>query len=156
MHFQGVLMKPKATLTDDLRRLLLEGEVASQEEICSALESLGHPINQSKVSRLLRKVGAVKSKNEEGQIVYRLPIEPAPPMINDKLSSLIIDVVANETTIIVHTGPGAAQVVARILDYHKNKIQILGTIAGDDAIFIAPKSIKHIQESVREIRKLLF
>lgn len=149
-------MSSKFELTDDLRRLLIEGQVATQEEVCAALEALGHPVNQSKVSRLLRKIGAVKSKNEQGEIVYRLPMEPAPPTTTSQLSSLVIDVDANESIIIVYTSPGSAQLIARILDYHKKAIQILATIAGDDAIFVAPQSIKNIAYSVREIRKLLF
>lgn len=149
-------MSSKFELADDLRRLLIEGQVATQEEVCGALEALGHPVNQSKVSRLLRKIGAVKSKNEQGEIVYRLPMEPAPPTTTSQLSSLVIDVDANESMIVVYTSPGSAQLIARILDYHKKAIQILATIAGDDAIFVAPQSIKNIAYSVREIRKLLF
>lgn len=149
------IKNPDRSLSDDMRSILSEGKVTTQEGICNALETLGHTVNQSKVSRLLRKLGAVKSKNEQGQVVYRLPFEPAPPTTSDQLSSLIIDVVANEVTIIVYTSPGAAQLVARILDYHKKKIQILATIAGDDAVFIAPKSIKKIETSINGIKKLL-
>jgi len=149
-------MPSKFELIDDLRRLLIEGKVATQEEVCEALETLGHSVNQSKISRLLRKVGAVKSKNEQGQIVYRLPIEPAPPTTSSQLSSLIVDVDANEYMIIVYTCPGAAQVVARLLDHHKKSMQILATLAGDDTIFVAPKSINNIAYSVKEIKKLLF
>ncbi|STX51440.1 Arginine repressor [Legionella busanensis] len=143
------------TLVDDLRQLLLEGKVTTQEDICAALQTKGHYVNQSKVSRLIHKLNAIKSKNELGQIVYRLAREPAPPTTSSQLSSLIIDVVANEAIIIVNTSPGAAQLVARILDYHRDKIEILGTIAGDDSIFIAPKSIKAINYTYQEIKKLL-
>lgn len=146
----------QTTLIDDLRKLLLEGKVTTQEDICATLKKRGHHVNQSKISRLLRKTGVVKSKNEQGNIVYRLPHEPAPPTVSSQLASLIIDIIANETTIIVNTSPGAAQLVARILDYHKNKIQILGTIAGDDSIFIMPKSINKISNVIAEIRSLLF
>lgn len=146
----------KLSLLDDLRQLLLEGKVTTQEDICIVLQTKGHHANQSKISRLIHKLNAIKSKNELGQVVYRLAREPAPPTTSSQLSSLVIDVVANETTIIVNTSPGAAQLVARVLDYHKNKMQILGTIAGDDSIFIAPLSIKEIENSVNEIKKLLF
>ncbi len=145
-----------STLTDDLRTLLVEGEVTTQEDIRAALEALGHAVNQSKVSRLLRKIDAVKTKNEQGHIVYRLPHEPAPPTISNQVSSLIIGIIANETTIIVNTSPGSAQLIARILDYHKNDIDILGTIAGDDAVFIVPTSMKNINHSIAKIRELLF
>ena len=146
----------KLALSDDLRQLLIEGKVTTQEDLCSALETIGHTINQSKISRLLRKIGAVKSKNEQGQIVYRLPIEPAPPTTSSQLSSLIMDVVANEVTIIVTMSPGSAQLIGRILDHHKKHLQVLATIAGDDTIIVVPTSIKTIDYSVKEIRKLLF
>lgn len=148
--------KNKQALIDSLRELLLNGTATTQEDICAALETAGYEINQSKVSRLLHKVGAVKSKNEQGHIVYRLPHEPAPPMTSSQLSSLIIDVTANEVNIVVSTSPGSAQLVARILDYHKKDLQILGTLAGDDTIFIAPKSIKNVNAALKEIKKLLF
>ncbi len=147
---------PQTSVSDDLRSLLSEGQVTTQDDICNALEQLGHSTNQSKISRLLRKLGAVKSKNEAGEIVYRLPMEPAPPTIDSQLSSLLIDVQANETTIILTTSPGSAQLIARILDYHKNKLALFGTIAGDDTIFIAPKSNADIDESVKKIREMLF
>ena len=145
----------KSDLLDNLRQLLLEGKVNRQEDICIALQSKGHHVNQSKISRLIHKLNAIKSKNELGQVVYRLAREPAPPT-SSQLSSLVIDVVANEAIIIVNTSPGAAQLVARVLDYNKNKTQILGTIAGDDSIFVAPLSTKAIKNSLEEIKKLLF
>jgi transcriptional regulator of arginine metabolism len=146
----------KPDLLEDLRQLLLEGKVTRQEDICSVLQAQGHHVNQSKISRLIHKLNATKSKNELGQVVYRLAREPAPPTTSSQLSSLVIDVTANETTIVVNTSPGAAQLVARVLDYNKDSMQILGTIAGDDSIFIAPTSIKAIDDSVKQIKKLLF
>ena len=142
-------------LIEDMRNLLFEGQLTTQEGVCAALASMGYSINQSKTSRLLRKVGAIKSKNEKGQIVYRLPLEPAPPTALSQLSSLVIDIMANEVNIIVSTSPGSAQLIARILDYHKKEIQILGSIAGDDTLFIAPKSTTKIGASLQKIKDLL-
>lgn len=144
------------TLLNDLRALLLEGNVTTQEAICETLEAKGHNVNQSKISRLIHKINAIKSKNELGQIVYRIPHEPAPPTTASQLAHLILEVLGNETTIIVKTSPGSAQLIARILDYHKESIAILGTIAGDDTIFVAPKSIKDIQNVMEAIKSVLF
>lgn len=148
--------KANQRLIEDMRTILLQGKVTTQDGICASMVEHGHTVNQSKVSRLLRKIGAVKTKNERGEIVYRLPHEPAPPTTSCQLSSLIIDVVANEVNIIVYTSPGSAQLIARILDYNKDHIDILGTIAGDDAVFIAPASTKEIHYSIKKIRELLF
>ncbi|MGQ3890897.1 hypothetical protein [Legionella sp. CNM-4043-24] len=73
-----------------------------------SLEAKGHKLNQSKVSRLLRKVNAIKSINDQGDMVYTLPHDASPPPIDTTLAELIIDIVANETSIIISTPPGAA------------------------------------------------
>lgn len=148
-------MTQEQSTADDLRELLIEGTAGTQEEICEALIKKGHEVNQSKISRMLRKVGAVKSKNEYGEIVYRIPKEPAPPTINSQLASLILQVTSNENTIVVTTSPGSAAVVSRLLDYHREKIDILGTAAGDDTIIIIPKSIKNTQKTLVKIKEIL-
>ena len=141
----------KNTLMDDLRTLLLEGKVTRQEDLCSVLSAKGHNVNQSKISRLIRKLNAIKSKNELGHIVYHLPKDPSPPTISSQLSNLIIDLTANETMVIVNTSPGSAQLIARMIDFHKNNLQVIGTIAGDDSIFVAPTSVKSIDETKKAL-----
>lgn len=145
----------KRTLDDALRALLMSRKASTQDDICKALEVQGYEINQSKVSRLLRKIGASKVINAQGQTVYSLPREPAPPSMNTSLRSLILNIVANESLIVIFTSPGSASMVARVLDYHQLTTYILGTIAGDDTIFVAPKSIKDIPKLIQEIRNLL-
>jgi transcriptional regulator of arginine metabolism len=142
-------------LFDALKALLLGRKVNTQEDLCKALEKQGYEINQSKVSRLLRKIGAIKVLNTLGQVVYSLPREPGPPSMSTPLRQLVLDVVANETTVVIFTSPGLASVIARVLDYHLTSIGILGTIAGDDAIFVAPKSIRDTQKVAEKIKNLL-
>jgi transcriptional regulator of arginine metabolism len=149
------ISRESQTLGDALRALLMGRKASTQEDICSALEKLGYEINQSKASRLLRKVGAIKVVNEKGQTVYSLPREPAPPSMNTSLRSLILDIVSNETLVVIFTSPGSASMVARVLDYNQITTEILGTIAGDDTIFVAPKSIKDTQKLTGEIKALL-
>jgi transcriptional regulator of arginine metabolism len=45
--------------------------------------------------------------------------------------------------------------VARVLDYNQITTQILGSIAGDDTIFVAPQSTKEISALVKAIKDLL-
>lgn len=143
-------------LATDLRTLLTQGESSSQEALCHALSNLGYVVNQSKVSRLLRKFGAVKAKNEFGKIVYRLPKEPAPPTKQNHIFQTIVDIRSNENIILVQTTPGAAAVVARILDYNRDQCKLLGTIAGDDNILVIPLSIEGIHYTLVKLRELLF
>jgi transcriptional regulator of arginine metabolism len=141
-------------LQEALKQLLMEGQASTQEQMCRALESAGYDVNQSKVSRMLKKINAVKAVNVQGQTVYALPREPAPPTLYAPLKSLIADIVANESLVVIFTSPGCASMVARILDHHPQSSEVLGTIAGDDTIFVAPKSVHNIHLLLAEIKAL--
>ncbi len=149
------MAKDAQNLISALRLLLMGRKASTQEDICSALEQLGYDINQSKASRLLRKIGAVKVVNEKGQAVYSLAREPAPPSMNTPLKDLIFNVMSNEAMVVIFTSPGSASMVARLLDYNQIATGILGTIAGDDTIFVVPKTIQDTQKLMEEIKELL-
>ena len=44
--------------------------------------------------------------------------------------------------------------IAQVLDYHQSTLGILGTIAGDDTIFVTPVSIKQTQKLSEGIKKV--
>ena len=148
------MAKNSQTLIDALRLLLMGRKANTQEAISTTLEKQGYEVNQSKVSRLLRKIGAIKVVDSRGEVVYSLPREPSPPSMDTPLRSLILDIVANETLVIIFTSPGSASMVARVLDYHLASTGILGTLAGDDTVFVAPKSIKDTFKLLQEIKNL--
>lgn len=148
-------MQTDHKITNALQQLLHAGSTSTQDEICAQLIAQGYAVNQSKVSRMLRKIGAVKAKNEHNQVVYRLPKEPAPPSAISSLGNLVVNIVANEMTIILHTSPGSASLIARMLDHHHEKIGILGTVAGDDTVLVLPKSIQKTEETLNNIKFLL-
>jgi transcriptional regulator of arginine metabolism len=147
--------------TSALRDILLEGKARTQAEIRQALEQQEICISQSKISRLLHHIGAVKLIDNEGKTHYRLPHETG--LIHELTSThektiirqWVLDVSANESLIIMHTTPGAAGMVARILDQHRIQLQLLGTIAGDDTIFIAPLHNSQIGATINKIEVLL-
>lgn len=137
-----------------LRKLIREGEASTQEELCQALRQKKFDVTQSTVSRDLRRIGALKTTNTEGEIVYILPEDhrPVPVRVGPKLGNLVIEVVANESMIVMHTTPGSASLVAAQLDALRESLGILGTISGDDTIFIAPVSMKKIANVVKKIK----
>ncbi len=146
--------------THVLREILLSGKARTQAEIRQALEKLNIPTSQSKISRLLHSIGAVKVVDSQGKTQYRLPHETglihelSAPLEKAQLSQWILDVTANEALIVIHTTPGAAGMIARILDQQRMHLNILGTIAGDDTIFIAPQKNNAIGETIQLISEL--
>ncbi len=128
---------------DDLVRafkaLLKEEKFSSQSEIVHALQEDGFQnINQSKVSRMLTKFGAVRTRNAKMEMVYCLPAELGVPTTSSPLKNLVTDIDYNDALVVIRTSPGAAQLIARLLDSLGKGEGILGTIAGDDTIFITP------------------
>lgn len=139
------------------KALLKKEHFSSQGEIVEALLNAGFGnINQSKVSRMLSKSGAVRTRNAKREMVYCLPAELSIPIITSPLKHLVLDIDSNNSLIVLRTSPGAAQVIARLLDSIDKADGILGTIAGDDTVFITPTNSKKIQETMVMIKQLFF
>jgi len=146
---------PTTSILDAIRHLLADGNITTQENIRLSLSHQGIIVNQPKISRLLRKLGAVKIFNSQKETAYSLPSEPLAPPQHSQLRQLVLDIVANETMLVIHTNPGSASLIAGLLDQHHHTLQILGTLAGDDTLFVVPKSIRSIQEVSSAIQTLL-
>lgn len=138
--------------TDALRKLLSGGELSTQEELRDKLEKQNFDVTQSTISRDLRKLGAVRAIDTDGRNVYRLPDEFEPPLSTEGPSALVQEIRTNGTLIVIQTAVGSASLVARYLD-NARPANILGTIAGDDTIFIAPASTtpKDVKDTIRAI-----
>lgn len=136
-----------------LRKLLQSGKNSTQEELREMLESMGHDVNQSTISRDLRKIGAIKGTDNKGRTVYRLSESASEvTFVSQSMPDLITSITHNDSMIVIHTTPGSASLVARHLDINR-PANILGTIAGDDTIFVAPSrdfSIKHTITAIKD------
>ncbi|EAR54258.1 arginine repressor [Photobacterium sp. SKA34] len=142
-------------LVKAFKLILKEEKFSSQGEIVDTLKAQGFDnINQSKVSRMLTKFGAVRTRNAKMEMVYCLPVELGVPTTSSPLKDLVMDVGYNSALVVIHTGPGAAQVIARLLDSLGKAEGILGVVAGDDTIFITPTSsvtTEELYDSVCEL-----
>ncbi|NTS77434.1 transcriptional regulator ArgR [Catenovulum sp. SM1970] len=137
------------------KAILKQETYGSQSEIVNALKEQGFDnISQSKVSRMLSKFGAVRTRNAKQEMVYCLPPELAIPTAQSPLKHLVLDIVHNNMMIIIRTSPGAAQLIARMLDSLGQNDGVLGTIAGDDTIFIAPTNTDKIDETIKTLEDL--
>ncbi|GAJ75652.1 arginine pathway regulatory protein ArgR, repressor of arg regulon [Vibrio sp. JCM 18905] len=65
---------------------------------------------------MLTKFGAVRTRNAKMEMVYCLPAELGVPTVSSSLRELVLDIDHNAALVVIHTGPGAAQLIARLLD----------------------------------------
>lgn len=141
------------SVLETVRKILQETNLGTQEELRGELARRGHVVTQSTISRALKKLGAIRTYNENEEAFYSLPPEDALPPVNSTLTDLVLDVVSNETLVVVRCKPGAASLIARHIDF--NVKSAIGTIAGDDCTAVIPASIKKIRETEGEIRRVL-
>lgn len=146
------------TRTEALRKLLDSGTLSTQDELCEKLRKQDFDVTQSTISRDLRKLGAIRTVSASGQMVYRLPDESNAPIpvnaLTHSLRDLVLSIRSNGSLIAIRTTPGSASLVARHLDYSLPD-KILGTLAGDDTIFVAPSSIKSIRLTLQAVQRSL-
>jgi len=147
--------KKQEALVHAFKELLKQEQFGSQSDIVDALKIQGFDnISQSKVSRMLSKYGAVRTRNARQEMVYCLPAELGVPTAKSPLKQLVLDIEHNNVMIIIRTSPGAAQLIARLLDSLSKADGVLGTIAGDDTIFIAPADITKIEDTIDNLKEL--
>lgn len=117
------------------QRLLYEaiesGKIGSQQDVVKYLAKAGIRVTQATASRDLDELGAVRGKDTSGRSQYRIP-DTGKSVIDD----LTLGIFAAEKMMVIKTPPGAAQLIAGRIDRAGLK-GIVGTIAGDDTIFVA-------------------
>ncbi|MEL6868905.1 MAG: ArgR family transcriptional regulator [Pseudomonadota bacterium] len=114
-----------------IRNLLSEQPVRTQAELARQLKARGHRVTQSSVSRDLREMRVIKDPDG-----YRLPDTTMAEQLDSASDYIRSVTAAGSNLIVVHTAIGAAQRVAVELD-RSEWPDVVGTISGDDTIFIA-------------------
>ncbi len=119
---------------DAILRLLRAGEVRRQAELTQLLRKSGFEVTQSSISRDLRELGVLKASGR-----YLPPPEDSVRTQGDfsVISQFVRELkLAGPTLVVVRTTIGAAQSVAVAIDKAQWP-EAVGTISGDDTIFIA-------------------
>jgi len=116
-------------------RILRAGRVATQEELLGSLRREGFRATQGTLSRDLARLGARRVSRPEGS--FYEPGDGAPAAVAAAVAGLVSAVATNGSLVVIRTLPGSAPAVARAIDLAR-LAGVLGTIAGDDTVFVAP------------------
>lgn len=138
-------MKTKKNRMEALKMLISSMELGSQEEVLQALEKEGFKLSQATLSRDLKQLKVAKAASMNGKYVYVLPNETMYKRISKPRSAQemlmtpgFISINFSGNMGVIKTRPGYASSIAYNID--DNDIPgIMGTIAGDDTIFIVIK-----------------
>ncbi len=137
-------------------KLVSEKNIGTQEELQQELCSRGFDVTQATVSRDIRELALIKTCCSSGKYKYAVPalkrssIDQKDGMILTILSDAVISVDFAINIVVVKCHVGMAQAVCAKLD-NTELDNVVGTIAGDDTIFILMRSEKDASRLVKEL-----
>ena len=143
-------MKLNTNRLEALRLIISSQQLGSQDELLNALQKEGFKLTQATLSRDLKQLKVAKAASMSGNYVYVLPNETmykrvsTPNSIREMMKVPgFISINFSGNMGIIKTRPGYASSIAWNID-NSDVPEILGTIAGDDTIFIVIKEgVKH-------------
>ena len=145
-------MSVKNNRLEALRLIISSQQLGSQDELLNALQKEGFKLTQATLSRDLKQLKVAKAASMSGHYVYVLPNETMYKRVSTPNSIREMMKVPGFVSInfsgnmgIIKTRPGYASSIAWNID-NSDIPEILGTIAGDDTIFIVIKEgVSHQQ-----------
>ena len=136
-------MSTKNERLDTIKMIISSREINNQDELIQALKSEGFSLTQATLSRDLKQMKISKAISQNGKSVYVLPanamykrVKEARPIGEMMTHSGFISLRFSRNIGIIKTRPGYASSIAYDID-NADIPQIIGTIAGDDTIFLA-------------------
>ncbi|MBQ8463635.1 MAG: arginine repressor [Prevotella sp.] len=153
-------MKEKNQRLEALRLIISSQQLGSQEELLTALQKEGFKLTQATLSRDLKQLKVAKAATMGGSYVYVLPNETMYKRVSTPSSVREMMMIPGFVSIqfsgnicVIKTRPGYASAIAWNID-RSNIPQILGTIAGDDNIFVVIRegsSHKDVTEALGKV-----
>jgi len=166
IHLLGKEMSEskKAPQTVSSRRSLIaelvnSQSIHSQSELLELLQGRGFTVTQATLSRDLESLGAIKVHGLNGAPAHyvvspdsdtSLRAEGSQPALVRALHELLLSAEFSQVMVVVHTPPGGAQYLAGHLD-RSGCFDTLGTVAGDDTIFMVARDVKHAKKICSEL-----
>ena len=148
-------MKVKKDRLEVLRLIISSQQLGSQEEVLSALQKEGFKLTQATLSRDLKQLKVAKAATMGGSYIYVLPNDTmykrisTPGSVREMMQEPGFQSINFSGNMgVIKTRPGYASAIAWNID-KADLPQIIGTIAGDDTIFIVIKE-GFTQQSVIE------
>ncbi len=128
------------------------GGVRSQEELLSLLEKEAVRVAQATLSRDIRELGLVKVRGSY-QVSGEAVVGPPDEVLRRTLGQYVIRTGLSGNIVMVKTSPGNAHSVGVVLDAAQWP-EVLGTIAGDDTVFVLLRRSGSGKQLLGKIREL--
>lgn len=139
--------------------LISEQNIETQEDLANLLKKEGFKVTQATVSRDIRQLKLVKVSLKNGKQKYALNNNHADEMYSEKyirvLKESFISMDSAQNILVIKTVSGMAMAAATAIDAMKFP-GCVGSIAGDDTIMVAVKTVDDTHKLMQIIKELIF
>ena len=135
---------------DKILEIIANNEIETQGELAQLLRSSGFKVTQATVSRDIREMGLVKVASSSGKPKY----EAAQPSNEEQNRFIRVLRDCAQNLLVIRTGSGMAMAAAAALD-HLDFPEVVGSIAGDDTIMAAVRTVEDTVLLMDKIRRML-
>lgn len=144
----------KYTRQTKILELISKKEIETQEELADGLKAMGIEVTQATISRDIKELRLVKVMSKSGKYKYAT-IGQSQEGVTDRLYKIfensVVSIDNSMNIIVLRTIPGAAQICASAIDY-MGMDDIVGTLAGDDTVFVVIRSIEAVTRVLEEFK----
>jgi transcriptional regulator of arginine metabolism len=146
---------------DEILRIVRTAAVHSHEDLQVLLERRGFGATQPTLSRDLRELGVAKTPNgyavvgsadQSGAVVTLLTPATREHRLHQALVEFAVSVEQAGSLVVIRTTVGGAQPLAVAIDI-ASLTPVIGSIAGDDTIFLAIRTARDAARLVRDLRE---
>ncbi|SCW27572.1 transcriptional regulator, ArgR family [Ruminococcaceae bacterium YRB3002] len=138
-------------------KLIRTMDISTQEELTERVKAAGIKTTQATVSRDIKDLGIIKvtlPNNNTKYAVLDRTGDSAPGRLLAVFSNSVRTIENAMNIVVIKTLPGMAQAAASALDsMHLN--DVIGTIAGDDTVFVASTGIEEAKALVITLNDLV-
>lgn len=138
-------------------KLIKEKNISTQDELTKLVREAGYDATQATCSRDIKELGIIKitmPNNETKYAVLERTGDIAPGRLLSVFINSIVSVKPAMNIVVIKTLPGMASAAASALD-SLHFADVVGTIAGDDTIFIATEGVEEALALIVTIKDMI-
>lgn len=133
-------------------------DIETQEQLLEALHMAGVSSTQATISRDIKELHIVKELTKFGTYRYTTATKEVSGSFSNRLNTIFKECVTgydySQNIVVIHTIPGLAAAAASSVDAMAMSF-VLGTIAGDDTVFIVMRDQNAAAAFCSEVKNLL-
>ena len=148
----------KSKRQEQILALIQDHDIETQEQLLDELKKSGFQATQATISRDIKQLHLVKEPTGQGRYRYAVSVQKTKLNFADKLRTIfresVVSVEAAQNIVVLKTIEGMAQGAAFALD-NMGDTDIVGTLAGDDTIFLVFHDTIQALDFCEQVKQML-